>query len=94
MNVRVEREGLSPGVEHGEEAHAGTKPRAAEIEQGLTRTSKQEDDRGRVQGQHIESVGDGEDDVKVRDVEGFFAAGVEPSLAGLSTAPGAMTVAA
>jgi hypothetical protein len=35
---------------------------------------------GRVQGQDVEDRGDGEDDVKVRNVEDFAAPGLEPAL--------------
>lgn len=65
VDVRVERESLTPGVQNGEDAHAGAKPREAEVEQGLPRASKQNriDDLGRVTSEDIEDGRDGEDDV-------------------------------
>jgi alkylated DNA repair dioxygenase AlkB len=92
----MEHEGLTPCVKNGQDAHARTKPRGAEVEQGLARASKQDcvDDLGRVQSQDIENRRDREDDVKVRDVEDFITARVEPLLASFSTAAGTVTVTA
>lgn len=76
VDVGMEHEGLTPGVQNGEDAHARAKSRGAEVEQGLTRAAKQNrvDDLGRVPGQDIEDRGDGEDDMEVRNVEHFCAA--------------------
>jgi hypothetical protein len=92
----MEHEGLTPRVKNGKNAHTRTKPREAEVEQGLARASKQDrvDDLGRVQSQDIEDGGNGEDDVEIRDVEDFIAARIEPSFPRFSTATGAMSVAA
>jgi hypothetical protein len=82
VDVRVERESLTPGVQNGEDAHAGPQPRGAEVEQGLARGAKQDriDDLGRVPSEDVEDGRDGEDDVKVRDVENFVAPRIEPLL--------------
>jgi hypothetical protein len=96
VDVGMEDEGLPPGVKNGEDAHARTKPRGAEVEQGLARAAKQNgiDDLGRVASENIEDGRDGEDDVKVRDVENFVAPCIEPLLAGLASAAGTVTIAA
>jgi hypothetical protein len=56
----------------------------------LARGSEQDgvDERGRVQSQDIEDRGDGEDHVKVGNVEDLIASRVEPLLAGLAAASG------
>ncbi len=96
VDVGMEHEGLTPGVQNGEDAHARAKSRGAEVEQGLTRAAKQNrvDDLGRVPGQDIEDRGDGEDDVKVRNVEDFVASRVEPALPRFPTATRTVSIAA
>ena len=96
VDVGMEHEGLTPGVQNGEDAHARAEPRCAEVEQSLACASKQDrvDDLGSMQSQDIEDRRDGEDDVKVRDVEHFIASRVEPSFPRLTTAPRTVTIAA
>lgn len=95
MDMGMEHKGLAPGMKNGQHAHASTESRSAEIEQGLPSSAQQNgiDDFGRVPSQDIEDLGNGEDDVEVRNVEDFIASRVEPLLTCLTAAPRTVTIA-
>src|ERR1700690_885049 len=95
MDVGMKRERLTPGMEHSEDAEVGAELRSSEIEQGPAGGAEQDriDHLGSAEGQSIEALGDGEDDVKVGNVEDLLASCLEPVLAGLTPAAGTVAIA-
>jgi hypothetical protein len=92
----VKDQRLAPGVEHREHAKDRAEPAGSDIRECLASGAEQDcvNDLGRVEGQSVEGVGDGEDDVEVRNVEHFIAPLLEPARACLGAAPGTVPVAA
>jgi hypothetical protein len=96
MNVRMKHDGLAPGMEHGENAEQSAKLGRSDIAQGLCGSTQEDgiDDLGRVHGQWVQALGNGKDDVEVRNVENLLAPLLEPALPGLGTTSGTVPVAA
>ncbi len=95
MDVGMEGERLPPGVQNGQGSHVRSESRGAKVEQGLTRAAKQNgvDDLGRQQSENVEDGRDGEDDVRVGNVEHFVTPRVEPSFPRLTAAARTVPVA-
>lgn len=96
MNMRVKDKGLSPGVQHREDAEERPQFRLCNIDDGLSGGVEQDgiEQGRRNERKDVQFVWDGEDGVKVRDVENLVTAGVEPTLTGLGTAGRTVTIAA
>jgi hypothetical protein len=96
MDVRVQSQGLSPGVKHAQAAGLDPKPAVCNVEERLSRGSEQqvvEDARG-VQSEDVEHLGHGEDNVEIRHRKKLGTASLEPPRASRSTASWAGAVTA
>ena len=95
MDMRVKDQGLAPGVEHSERADKSAELGRRYVQQGLAGGAQQDcvEDLWRVQSQGVQRLGNGEDDVEVRNVENFLASLLEPALTRLGAAPGTVPVA-
>jgi hypothetical protein len=97
VHVNMLGEGLPPGVEHG--GHAEVAPEvpwvASEGHEGGGRAVKQQPiEQARMTlGERVERVGQGEDDVEVRDRQHLPAARREPALGGHTLALGTVPIA-
>ena len=98
MDVRVELEGLTPGVQHGQ--HAGLRTQVigigSHLEDGLGGTPQQQVVHNPAIGQRdrVEGIREREDQVEVRYREQLTGAGVQPPGRLRGLAGGAMAVAA
>ena len=97
VHVHVLGESLPPGVEHG--GHAEVAPEVPRIapeghERGGRALKQQPIDQARVTlGERVEDVGQGEDDVEVRNRQHLSAARREPALGGHALALGTVPIA-
>jgi hypothetical protein len=96
MNVRMKDESLSPCVKNGEEADRCTELGSGDVDKRLASRAQQNrvEQLRRMKDQRVEPVGNGEDDVEVRDVEHFLAPLFEPESSGFTAAARTMTIAA
>jgi len=80
VNVRMELQLLAPRVEHGGDAECRAKLRLRDVDESAACCAEQDrvNDRRRVDGQHVELLGDGEDGVEVRRWEHLAATGLDP----------------
>ena len=96
VQVRVQGKGLSPGVKHGEEAEL--QPQTLWIpsddQKTLARGTEQDvvEQPRAGQSEGVQNLGDGEDDVEVRQSKDLALARVEPSLASFRLAARTMAV--
>ncbi len=96
MDVRVQRQGLSPGVQHAQTSGLNLQTAAGDIdERSASGTEKQvvEDTRC-VQSEDVEDLGHGEDHMKVGHGKKLGPSSLEPSRASSSAASWTRSVAA
>jgi hypothetical protein len=97
VHVHVLGEGLAPGVEDGGDAEVTAEMArvAAEAQEGGGGGVEQEtvEELGVALGERVEGVGQGEDDVEVRNGQDLTPAGGKPALGGHALALGAVAVA-
>ena len=97
VDVHVLGEGLAPGVEDGGDAEVTAEMArvAAEAQEGGGGGVEQEtvEELGVALGERVEGVGQGEDDVEVRNGQDLTPTGGEPALGGHALALGAVAVA-
>lgn len=96
MDVRVQGQRLSPGVEHAQASGLDLQAAACDVDERPAGGSEQQvvEDVRRMQSEDIEHVGDGEDHVEVRHREKLAAASFEPSVASCRSASRTGAVAA
>src|SRR6266446_5713355 len=96
MDVGVEDEGLSPGVEHGETSGLDAEAAGGDVEQGRAGSAEQQivEEARCVESDDVERLGHGEDDVKIGNGEKLVTSRVEPAQAGRTAAAGTASVAA
>lgn len=96
VDVRMQHEGLTPGVKNRQSADANVEPALRDLGQrGASRAEEQIVKHARrAAGKDIELLGHGEDDVKVRDGEQLGAARLYPFRTGRSLTARAAAAAA
>ena len=98
VDVGIQEHVLSPGVENADHANLSAEVFAVgyDLEHGLCAGSEQQivEQAWVVEGEHVELVRHGKDDVKVAGVEKFLFPRRDPALAPLRLALGTVPVAA
>ena len=98
VEMGVKAQGLSPGVQHGEEPERGAQMLRirADGAQGLCGAAEEEGvhDRLVLVGDRRDLVRDGEDDVKILSLQQLGLAGLQPPRPGQGLALGAVAIAA
>ena len=98
VDVRVELQGLSPGVQHSDQAGVGAKVVGigGHLEHGCSGGAEQQaiDDPGIGQGDRAQDIRQREDEMEVRHGEQLCSAGFRPPCRGRGLTGGAVAVAA
>jgi hypothetical protein len=99
VQVEVIDEGLTPGVQHGEEPELTLQAPRWIVSEGLERVGdavEQQPEQRSLVAEHerVQLVGQGEDEMEVSDGQQILLAFLEPTFSGEGLAFGAVTVAA